>query len=129
MATNVDAKKRRIVLGVGTVVVLSLFYVGLQRYVIPNTFKSGHTAGYEKGTHEGAREGAAQIIAEVVGRTIDLEACQPINLFVGERKVDLINVQCLGKKERNIIEKRKAKLQKEQAANVGKVNMPAGKKK
>lgn len=38
--------------------------------------------------------GAASIISEVVGRT--LESCDPINLFVGEQKVDLVNVACLG---------------------------------
>ncbi len=38
--------------------------------------------------------GAASIITEIVGRTID-PACQPINLFVGEQKVDLINVTCI----------------------------------
>ena len=41
--------------------------------------------------------GAASIITEVVGRTVN--SCEPINLFVGEQKVDLVNVACLNQGE------------------------------
>lgn len=41
--------------------------------------------------------GAASIISEVVGRTIS--ACEPLNLFVGDQEVNLVNVSCLGQKK------------------------------
>ncbi len=47
----------------------------------------------------GMQQGAAAMITEIVGRTIDTEKCEPINLYSGEAKVDLLNVKCINQQE------------------------------
>ncbi len=42
---------------------------------------------------KGVELGTKIAIIEVVNRTIN--ACQPINLFVGEQSVDLVNIKCI----------------------------------
>lgn len=53
--------------------------------------------GKERVEQKAFQAGAASLITEVVNRTLD--SCEPINLFVGEQKVDLVNVTCLNQSE------------------------------
>ena len=64
---------------------------------LESAFSDGGAMGYKQGAQEGSQYGYQQAVIQIVEKTSDTENCEPINLFVEETKVDLINVLCVNK--------------------------------
>lgn len=71
--------------GVSTLhIVLCVWLVFSAIYIVHDLWKNGLSATYQSGYQ--------RAFADVIGQS---QQCQPFNVFVGDAKVDLINVACL----------------------------------